>query len=819
MQDRIKTLDRYLTEEVLHNSNEHETKIITLISEISQEFISSYDIQKKWGSELFQVYEKHGIKSVAHLSSCQGFLYNKLQSLEIERLNLSFWIGELDTNEQFKIVQKAIAKMGQSGISKYRISDFIDLQLTISERKEIGSLLIKCLNLHNGQFRLSDNEIESFFIQLSIVRNICITEKKEDSFYVLLDSYIDLLYRAGDYQLSRGIAEDALVCGYFDHKIDLGYNLAFKVYASTGAAAQALHYSICAMTSAITKGKISDYWYQILISQTMKLYRNCKIYSLAIDIYRNRPKNWALNEHALTYIYFTCLLGNEEALLPSTVVDYLNKHREEIIPSGVPNIMQWITLLYNIIHYYPTSHTGIEESKMYISVFEKIVGPDNAIGIKDIFEGTIEKLSQRLKTSLTDLSATITGVDFATDNTHARFISDQLIVKSFKVRNPEEYLLCMIVNADFTICFKNTTINATLPLWNRKKNFEEVYYSFENIKHYFKSLDNHTILWLGTNKVEVLPMTCQNEMFLFHQDAIFTISAINNWYEANINTLPFVEYKRLISGGNAHKTEEELISEEILLAADLQSTSIDIQSIERLLIIKDYELARFPHNLLINKSGQFISSLIPTFNILSTEWIMGRSNQTLPKKYSKSIWIPTDSGDMALNYLYSYIEDTINTHKFDIATTKVPSKQLQSDLNIVAAHGSEDINTFPAFHAKSEEGRLSIVDIKGVIGSGKILILFVCHSGSMRSDFLRNRVATLVREALQSGYEAVIAPFWALNISIVKFWLPAFLESFDSGKELIDAVYDGNTAVKNEYPTPKAYACLHAYGNPFFRVH
>jgi len=82
----------------------------------------------------------------------------------------------------------------------------------------------------------------------------------------------------------------------------------------------------------------------------------------------------------------------------------------------------------------------------------------------------------------------------------------------------------------------------------------------------------------------------------------------------------------------------------------------------------------------------------------------------------------------------------------------------------------------------------------------------------------RNRIATMIRDYLKAGYEAVIAPFWALDISIPKYWLPQFLESFEKGKTVMEAVHDGNMKVKDMFPTPKAYACLHAYGNPFFKL-
>jgi hypothetical protein len=122
------------------------------------------------------------------------------------------------------------------------------------------------------------------------------------------------------------------------------------------------------------------------------------------------------------------------------------------------------------------------------------------------------------------------------------------------------------------------------------------------------------------------------------------------------------------------------------------------------------------------------------------------------------------------------------------------------------------------FYASNQEETFSIVQLNHVIGKGKILVLFVCHSGSMMSDIFRNRISSIIRSYLKGGYEAVIAPFWALDIAICREWLPVFLQSLTAGNPVIKAVNDGNMRVREVYPTPRAYACLHAYGNPFFRI-
>jgi hypothetical protein len=108
--------------------------------------------------------------------------------------------------------------------------------------------------------------------------------------------------------------------------------------------------------------------------------------------------------------------------------------------------------------------------------------------------------------------------------------------------------------------------------------------------------------------------------------------------------------------------------------------------------------------------------------------------------------------------------------------------------------------------------------LNGILGKGKILILLVCHSGSTKEFFFRNEIASLIKKYLTNGYEAVIAPFWALHINVPPIWLSVFMDLFDEGNEVSEAVYEANKAVYETFPTPAAWACMHLYGNPYFKM-
>ena len=216
-----------------------------------------------------------------------------------------------------------------------------------------------------------------------------------------------------------------------------------------------------------------------------------------------------------------------------------------------------------------------------------------------------------------------------------------------------------------------------------------------------------------------------------------------------------------------------------------------------------------------DENGDFIAKQIPVVNVLSTEWLLQtKGSILLPKNYNKSIWIPIESGDVALNYLYSNIEKTLHEHSFEVSQQISLQKPLSSDINIVCSHGAKNISETQILFQENTP----TYNLNSVIGKGKILIFFVCYSGSMKTEFFRNNVTSMVKRFIAQGYEAVVAPFWALDVTIPRSWLPEFLESMNKGLTISQAVFNANKKVYEQYPTPAAWACLHLYGNPNYKL-
>jgi hypothetical protein len=101
-----------------------------------------------------------------------------------------------------------------------------------------------------------------------------------------------------------------------------------------------------------------------------------------------------------------------------------------------------------------------------------------------------------------------------------------------------------------------------------------------------------------------------------------------------------------------------------------------------------------------------------------------------------------------------------------------------------------------------------------IFGKGKVAILFVCHSGSVVKNHYSNSVHTLTKSLLESGYQAVIAPSWSLNICIPGIWTKELLENLKNGSSLSSAVYYANKKIYSIYKVESACAAMHLFGNP-----
>jgi len=127
------------------------------------------------------------------------------------------------------------------------------------------------------------------------------------------------------------------------------------------------------------------------------------------------------------------------------------------------------------------------------------------------------------------------------------------------------------------------------------------------------------------------------------------------------------------------------------------------------------------------------------------------------------------------------------------------------------AHGSIGREGFRAVYT---DDNTAITSAENLFGHGKVAILFVCYSGSIRRRLFAHQMSSLITKLFELDYVTVIAPFWALHVKIPSIWCRVFLDEFMSGKTISQSVYYANQSVSKEFRLPEAWAAMHVYGYP-----
>jgi len=436
----------------------------------------------------------------------------------------------------------------------------------------------------------------------------------------------------------------------------------------------------------------------------------------------------------------------------------------------------------------------------------------------DIINADSADIIRHLKEAIVKLEKVIGQDDFVYDNSAALLLSNRTLVYSFRNANVTGFLLSMRIKADFSILFEPKYVADMVPFVLPEADVSGLDAIYDNPVSWLSPLTEPraaAMVWLGIVEGQLFQLSLFQLNFSFSQPPKWSFSE----FAAKRNDKYFSKLKfdtsKKVRGQVRSIDPDEHFAIEGEIARQLAFGSISIPfGAASVLIVKDILLAPFPHNLLLDVNGEFIAKAVPVTNVLSAEWLTSRQQSFLKNDYSKAIWIPTESNDDTLPYLFSHLEDEITNRNFEISQVVNPTKPLSSDLNIVCAHGAKDIAELQIlFH-----GDEISLNMSKIVGNGKVLVLFVCHSGSAKNQLFKNESASLISRFIQQGYEAVVAPAWALDITVARIWLPIFLSSIDNGDTIDQAVFKSNREVFNQIPNPAAWACLHLYGNPNLRI-
>jgi CHAT domain len=183
-------------------------------------------------------------------------------------------------------------------------------------------------------------------------------------------------------------------------------------------------------------------------------------------------------------------------------------------------------------------------------------------------------------------------------------------------------------------------------------------------------------------------------------------------------------------------------------------------------------------------------------------------------------WIPkesSDAGGYTLQSVVDRVSDLLATHGVSLDTTSaIPPNLEGAELVIVTAHGGL-VPGNRYFQVVKDDANLAMAgsDLGSALKNVGVAVLFVCSGGRLDPHPMAIRTVGLARQVLGNGCTTVVASPWPIDSRIPSYWLPTFLEAWDAGRPVIDAAFEANTRVRDNFSSEfRDCLAMSVYGDP-----
>ena len=701
--------------------------------------------------------------------------------------------------------------------------------LTREEKEKLFSLSIWSVLYHDELLNESEKLINGTLNLLFYNRSIALEYSNEllPYFYHSMFNTIDRIQKAGWPQNARDAAEELLVCGYKDDMLHYAYLGKMRLFAIQYNIVASLLFANSLMYSLKDKKTCPKQYYLEILLSTLKMYRAVAAVNGNLGMKLDKIKDCfeSLNESSKERIgfyqtFYSLKIYYLDESLVLEIEDFVNRNIEEIKQDSANTAVSWYSLLANIANI----KRGMISSKLKgcLEALQSIIPAKQR---DSILMNMVDKVNafDNLKKCLNQLRTTRHIEDYNKDCLWAEVIAKQLLPEGYQEASVVKMLLAMSVLNDYSFVRQmETDVTNVGPVQFFQEKITRLMGLYENEKKitpYFGNEKNDMFVWIAEGEKGTYLTTEYNQKFEF----IFLENVCSADFRASKTSIESkLELETYDKDFHCCKDITTFEREANKINEGLRTSYFDFPHVQRLIFAKDVSYAFYPHQLFFNsKTNKLYAEDYPTANFISTEFFLQNIDKSkINGSLTKAFWSPTNL-DFGLAQSYCHLRDCLE--KFEIKTyaekiqlkkDSYPIKPLNSNINILCAHGNEsgkDANCFSA-------GEIKFVEINKIIGKGEMLILFVCHSGSMNNSNFDSAIHTMIKRFIRAGYQAVIAPMWALSTDILPFWLESFMENFEKGDFVVDALYKANMAVKDQYPTPSAWANLHLFGNPYLHV-
>lgn len=782
----------------------------------------SYGANRRIVQCLQSIFAKNQLPGTGLLvSRLMNRFFSKFTILSIQE---SMTYGVLDSDEtNYVELYKSILKNFPQHADISQMSEYAVAFLPDQQVSGLLSLCIEAIQESSKNHNWAETDVFTTSMVLLMARCIVKRNKDYETFYLLMAHVVASLGNSHYYQQTRDYAESAIMLGIEDGCPQYGYLVACRAYTSINDAIGALFFYNLAMDELHDKPTCNrKFFFEMLWQQVMTL-RTAIIYD---EPYLNNLSSFfdrqGFNDYdtdSFHHSLFSFKLLNRAKNLPSEIEAYLKKRMPIIEKQGYHGAIPWYLTLIQLLNVYPVTDTN--PLNKYIDKFDQLL-PDKSVirnQLDLIFGRDLDRL---LKGEYIKLCATRDVENFNTDSWQATLMAHRLLDSAFLDKKHADFMLAMAFRSDFGFVFPNNKCPGfSAPVNVSTYTADDVHTIYEDVdglRSAIQLINMDEMLWLGHGERSIYSFSLIKNEYRFVD--------LGKWDWKSLSTskfkYDFTNQTKDLHGNPIIKCSEDYHDEYVVEHAKMSHYLIEVdEQGDCLCIVKDKDIAQVPHHLLIDRdTKKFLGELKPSANVLSTEVMVGSLfDDMLGRNYTTTFWCPIGEppgvDDYALQMQYSKIHELIKSRHISESLTTYPERPLNCDVNIICAHGNQNIGNELYFYAKDEPIR----ELDRIIGHGKLLILLTCHSGSMREgSHYDASIHTLIKKYIRAGYASIVAPMWSLSVDITHDWMDVFFESIDKGMFIYKAVYDANMYVKSKFESPYAWACMHLFGNPYLRV-
>lgn len=796
-----------------------------LYTELVNQFLSlsSHEVQVA-GAEM------HGFANQFPTNALAAAIFYINRELQASKAPKSFSLN-LETKEEFKKAEAIFEKVMVHAQNNMQHGQEIELGKTnllpntLTERELLifEDLLIATLEQTLPGKTLTESDLTGLQILYSTLFEATKITNRLPIFFHLTQMYIHCLNVNSMTQIARDFSF---------HLLQLSHNLGFFEYGVFGLAKTLIDQKnsasggtfLCIASAMFFK---KDIVYEKTLTELLfevhKFSRDSKFFPLEEKIYgflkaqKLSPREQRRTEHLHLSTLCSKNPMNASEIVIATVMNLMGD-----IQGDTSEVMPWLTLLYSLKKYNSGS-ADFAKIGYLISFFEGTLpkeGQETAAKYRILTLGhdnnreninlACELLSKILDSRQSE--------DIKYDLRNLVRVSDNIVRIALVDNNLDDLIIGVSIKSDISLSLDEYSLDGITRkisksgLFDGKKAREHLEHLGKNVAD---SKNESVILIFENNNDTTIVQVNSGQRTILSRS--IKIDSLKKSATDAASIFNFDEY-RVVQGATVDYSESEQLADLERVRGLLSTFAIPSPvNTETISVVRDVECVFVPFNLIQSSSGEFLSlnhALVDSMSLDKNNYDFAPVDRSDLKV---AFWCPVQGGDYPLNILRSRMDDIIKRHSIEMHDGIGPTKALSSQVQIVAAHGRDDIAEFNALFINDE---IAVTGIDRIFGSaGKVAVLFVCHSGKSSKNFYNSSLNSMARYLIETKkFEAVIAPCWSLHISIPPIWLEEFLTGLYRGETVGSSHLRATKSVFAKNKNPGAWGCLHLFGNAHFRA-